>query len=65
MVPSQERKTAMNVRKPTMDYPFSASAQLPVGLSHVDSDSCWCDPIVEVDDTDGEEIILHRQVTWN
>lgn len=37
---------------------------MPVGLTHLDSDLCWCDPIVEVDD-DGEHVLLHRQVTWN
>jgi len=38
--------------------------EIPVGLTHLDSDLCWCDPIVEVND-DGEHVLLHRQVTWN
>ena len=38
--------------------------EMPVGLTHLDSDLCWCDPIVEVDE-DGEHALLHRQVTWN
>ena len=38
--------------------------EIPVGLTHLDSDLCWCDPIVEVDE-DGEHVLLHRQVTWN
>ncbi len=38
--------------------------EMPVGLTHLDSDLCWCDPIVEVDE-DGEHVLLHRQVTWN
>ena len=38
--------------------------EMPVGLTHLDSDLCWCEPIVEVDD-DGEHVLLHRQVTWN
>ena len=25
---------------------------------------CWCDPIIEVD-AEGQELVLHRQVTWN
>jgi hypothetical protein len=45
-------------------YPAAAPVQLPIGLNHLDSDFCWCDPIIEVED-DGEEAVLHRQVTWN
>ena len=39
-------------------------AVLPVGLKHLDSDFCWCDPVVEMDDL-GREILIHRQVSWN
>jgi hypothetical protein len=39
-------------------------AEMPVGLEHLDADSCWCDPIIEVDET-GDRVLLHRQVTWN
>jgi hypothetical protein len=45
-------------------YPAAMPVELPIGLSHVDSDFCWCDPLVEAND-DGEEIVVHRQVTWN
>jgi hypothetical protein len=41
-----------------------APVEMPVGLTHLDSDLCWRDPIVEVDE-DGEHVLLHRQVTWN
>lgn len=44
--------------------PMAAPLQLPIGLNHLDSDFCWCDPILEIDDT-GKEIVRHRQVTWN
>ena len=44
--------------------PALLPVEMPVGLTHLDSDLCWCDPIVEVDD-DGEHVLLHRQVTWN
>jgi hypothetical protein len=33
-------------------------------LLHFDSGSCWCDPIVEVDE-DGHHVVIHREVTWN
>jgi hypothetical protein len=45
-------------------YPTAAPAALPIGLNHVDSDFCWCDPVVEVDEY-GKEVALHKQVTWN
>lgn len=44
--------------------PLTVSAELPIGLSHTDSEACWCDPIIETDD-EREEIVVHRQVTWN
>jgi hypothetical protein len=49
---------------PIWFYPALAPAEMPIGLSHLDSDSCWCDPIVEVDEN-GQEVVLHRRVTWN
>lgn len=36
----------------------------PLGLSHVDSNSCWCDPVVEVDGG-GREVVVHREIIWN
>ena len=35
-----------------------------VELKHVDSQFCWCEPVVELDD-EGDEVLMHRQVTWN
>ena len=49
---------------PTWFYPDVPQSELPIGLKHLESDLCWCDPIIEVDD-DEQEIVLHRQVTWN
>ena len=45
-------------------YPAAAPVEMPVGLNHLDSPGCWCDPFVETDES-GEEVVLHRQVTWN
>ena len=47
-----------------LNYPAVVPVEMPVGLTHLDSDLCWCDPIVEVDE-DGEHVLVHRQVTWN
>jgi hypothetical protein len=41
-----------------------AAMEMPIGLSHIDSDLCWCDPIAEVDEN-GEEVVIHKEVTWN
>jgi hypothetical protein len=45
-------------------FPAIVAAEMPAGLSHIDSEFCWCDPIVEVDEN-GREAVLHRQVAWN
>ena len=45
-------------------YRAAVPVEMPIGLIHVDSDFCWCDPTIELDEN-GEEAVLHRQVTWN
>ena len=47
-----------------LNCPALVPVEMPVGLTHLDSDLCWCDPIVEANE-DGEHVLLHRQVTWN
>jgi len=44
--------------------PATMPVEMPVGLTHLESDFWWCDPIVEVDEN-GQEVVLHRQVMWN
>ncbi|HEX2522233.1 MAG TPA: hypothetical protein VHP35_08910 [Terriglobia bacterium] len=41
-----------------------AAVEMPTGLTHMDSDFCWCDPVVEVDEN-GQEAVVHKEVTWN
>jgi hypothetical protein len=48
----------------TWFFPAVVPSELPIGLEHWDSEMCWCDPIIEIDD-EGQKIVLHRQVTWN
>ena len=48
----------------TWFYPAATPVELLLGLNHLDSDFCWCDPIVEVDEN-GQETVVHREVTWN
>jgi hypothetical protein len=33
-------------------------------LAHVDSELCWCDPIIDFDEI-GQQSIIHNEVTWN
>jgi hypothetical protein len=33
-------------------------------LAHVESELCWCDPIVEKDEY-GQEVVMHNHVTWH
>jgi hypothetical protein len=42
----------------------AVAVDMPVGLRHIASDICWCDPLVDVDEN-GEQVVVHRQVTWN
>lgn len=41
-----------------------APVKMPAGLSHIDSDFCWCEPLVIVNENE-EEVVIHREVTWN
>jgi len=59
-----ERRLAVLFVNPTWFVPAMASVEMPLGLNHLDSDLCWCDPIIKVDEN-GQEFVLHRQVTWN
>ncbi len=45
-------------------YPEPEAIERPIGLSHLDSEFCWCDPIIVANDQ-GEQQVIHRPVTWN
>jgi hypothetical protein len=45
-------------------YPAAVPVEMPVDLNHLESDFCWCHPVVEVDEN-GKEAVVHKQVTWN
>jgi len=60
----RQRKPTLLFLNSTSLFPAIVQVELPVGLNHLDSDLCWCDPIIEVDEI-GEEVVLHRQVCWN
>ena len=40
------------------------AVEMPIGFNHVDSDVCWCEPIIETDE-DGEKVVVHREIIWN
>jgi len=42
---------------PTWFYLGVVPSESPIVLEHLDSDFCWCDPIIEVDDN-GQEMVL-------
>jgi hypothetical protein len=48
----------------TSFYPVVIPSEFAVGLEHLDSNLCWCDPITELGDN-GQKIVPHRRVTWN
>lgn len=41
-----------------------APVEIPIGLSRIDSEFCWRDPLVELDEG-GQGVVIHREVTWN
>jgi hypothetical protein len=49
---------------PPLSLALMYPIDIPVGLQHIESQFCWCDPLIEIDDS-GEESVLHRHVTWN
>ena len=53
----------MMVQWPWMTLP-EISGKAVLGVRHIESEFCWCDPIIEIDEG-GEEIVVHREVTWN
>ncbi|MBI2359884.1 MAG: hypothetical protein HYV04_13480 [Deltaproteobacteria bacterium] len=48
----------------TWFVPGTESVKTPLGLRHIESELCWCDPVIEVDQS-GRETVLHMEVTWN
>jgi len=53
----------MEIDKRWFDFAAAPEA-MPAGLIHLDSNLCWCEPTIEADEI-GEEVVIHRQVTWN
>lgn len=39
-------------------------AETPMGLAHINSEFCWCDPILESDEH-GHKVVLHKEVIWH
>lgn len=33
-------------------------------LAHIESELCWCDPIVEMDEY-SQKVVMHKEVTWH
>jgi len=58
------RMDAVIIENRAWFYPAAVPVGMPVGLKHLESDLCWCDPVVEMDEN-GKETVLHKQVTWN
>ena len=41
-----------------------AKRETSEGLRHLQSQLCWCEPVLALDE-DGKEILVHQEVTWN
>jgi hypothetical protein len=44
---------------PTWFLSAAAPVELPMVPNHLDSDFCWCDPIIKANGN-GREIVLHK-----
>ena len=58
------RNPASTFANRTWFSPAIVPVDMPIGLRHLESNFCWCDPVVE-EDQNGQEVVLHRHVTWN
>jgi len=58
------RRSSCDVRKSDMVLPCNSPGGDANRLNHLDSDFCWCDPLVKVDEN-RQEVVVHRQVTWS
>ena len=54
-----QRKTILRSK-----YGRLESLNISNPIAHIDSDCCWCDPIVEFTE-DGDLRVIHKEVTWN
>jgi hypothetical protein len=52
------------ILKQSISRPQTCDAPDVTQLAHIDSESCWCDPIVDFDEN-GRLALTHNEVTWN
>jgi hypothetical protein len=50
--------------KQPLTHLHNSAAPDAIQLRHIDSELCWCDPIVELDES-GQQILAHNEVIWN
>jgi hypothetical protein len=64
MLPEAVGSRFMKMENPILILAALTPIEMPIRLNHFDSDFCWCDPLIETDEN-GQETIIHQQVTWN
>jgi len=52
------------ISKQHLTSPHNSDVSEPIQLAHINSELCWCDPILEFDE-DGNQSLTHNEVTWN
>lgn len=52
------------ISKQNLTTARKAEAPDPIELAHINSELCWCDPILDFDE-DGNQSLTHNEVTWN
>jgi hypothetical protein len=62
--PFSQRRMLMVFSKEPLIAPELILMPVPKQRTHIDSELFWCDPIVEFDEN-GDESVIHKEVTWN
>ena len=55
--------TAM-ISKQHLAFPNRSDSSDAVQVAHINSELCWCDPVLDFDE-EGNESLTHNEVTWN
>jgi len=52
------------ISKQHLAFPNRSDSSDAVQVAHINSELCWCDPVLDFDE-EGNESLTHNEVTWN
>ncbi len=56
---AQQRKAIQKLKK------WLERSDIPNPLPHINTNLCWCDPLIKLNEEDGGLVLIHKEVTWN